>query len=152
MADILVGLVADDAKAWALASRSTASSSVASYIPLYPLFLSAIVLISSFLGFIPLHDCDAFPLPGCDIFPLPDFVFSSFYCLLSAPWLLVQVRVSTVDSLLTFLPSHLFILILTILTSKSEANLRASFVSSTEPRLSTLVVHRLVVDDDGCPD
>ena len=87
---------------------------------------------SRFLGSSPFPGCDVFCLPGCVVLLIPDRVSCSFLdFLLSAPWLLVQTR---------------------ILTSRSYANLRASFVPSTSSRFSTLPIFRLGVSNDGCFD
>src|SRR5258706_13234202 len=63
---------ADDLEACALASRSTASSSTTSYLPLCPLLFFFFSRLFSFLELI--------PFPACDVFPSPASVFSSFFC------------------------------------------------------------------------
>jgi len=95
--------IADNVEACALASRSTVSSSATSYLPLCPLlFLSVIVLVS----WTHPPSLTVTSSPALTAFSPP----VSFYCLLFAPWLLVQTCVFTVDSLFTFVPFFRLIL------------------------------------------
>src|SRR5258706_15805622 len=88
---------ADDLEACALASHSTASSSTMSYLPLCPLLFFSFCDCSHFLNSFP-------SLPVMSSPSLPVFSPCFFDCLFSAPWLLVQMCVSTIDLLFTFVP------------------------------------------------